>query len=75
MWPAGVHQELSMLILSRRTNDSVTVKFGGVQITVKIVRVEGDVVKLGLEGPSEVGFWRTELLDESGNPKPGRKSP
>jgi carbon storage regulator len=34
------------------------------RITVKIVRVEGDVVKIGIEAPSDVPVHRQEVYEE-----------
>jgi carbon storage regulator len=50
-----------MLILSRKTNESIVIDG---RITVKIVRVEGDVVKLGVEAPPDVPVHRQEVYDE-----------
>ena len=37
-----------MLILSRKVNECIVIDG---RITVKVVRVEGDIVKLGIEAP------------------------
>ena len=50
-----------MLILSRKTNESIVIDG---RITVKIVRVDGDVVKLGVEAPPDVPVHRQEVYDE-----------
>lgn len=50
-----------MLILSRKTNESIVIDG---RITVKIIRVEGDVVKLGVEAPADVPVHRQEVYDE-----------
>ncbi|KAB2649863.1 MAG: carbon storage regulator CsrA [Verrucomicrobia bacterium] len=50
-----------MLILSRKINESIVIDG---RITVKIVRVEGDVVKLGVEAPPDVPVHRQEIYDE-----------
>jgi carbon storage regulator len=50
-----------MLILSRKTNESIVIDG---RIIVKIVRVEGDVVKLGVEAPPDVPVHRQEVYDE-----------
>ena len=50
-----------MLILSRKTNESIVIDG---RITVKIVRVEGDVVKLGVEAPADVPVHRQEVYEE-----------
>ena len=50
-----------MLILSRKTNESIVIDG---RIVVKIVRVEGEVVKVGVEAPSDVPVHRQEVYDE-----------
>lgn len=50
-----------MLILSRKTNESIVIDG---RIIVKIVRVEGEVVKVGIEAPADVPVHRQEVYDE-----------
>lgn len=50
-----------MLILSRKTGETVVIDG---RIRVKIVRMEGDVVKIGIEAPAEVSVHRQEVYDE-----------
>ncbi len=50
-----------MLILSRKINESIVIDG---RITVKIMRVDGDVVKLGIEAPKEVPVHRQEVYAE-----------
>lgn len=50
-----------MLILSRKIGETVVIDGN---IRVKIVRVEGDVVKVGIEAPGEVSIHRQEVYDE-----------
>ena len=50
-----------MLILSRKINESVIIDG---RILVKIVRMDGDVVKLGIEAPAEVPVHRQEVYEE-----------
>lgn len=50
-----------MLILSRKSGESIVIDG---KIHVKIVRVEGDVVKLGVEAPADVPVHRKEVYDE-----------
>lgn len=47
-----------MLVLSRR--ESQRIKLGG-SITVTVVRVSGDKVRLGIEAPADVLILREEL--------------
>jgi carbon storage regulator len=49
-----------MLILSRKSGESIIIDG---HIHVKIVRVEGDVVKLGIEAPSNVPVHRKEVYE------------
>jgi carbon storage regulator len=50
-----------MLILSRKTGESVVIDG---RIIVKIVRLDGDLVKVGIEAPSDVPVHRQEVYDE-----------
>jgi len=50
-----------MLILSRKINESIVIDG---RIIVKIVRVEGEVVKVGIDAPSDVPVHRQEVYDE-----------
>lgn len=50
-----------MLILSRKISESIVIDG---RILVKIVRVEGDVVKIGIEAPSDVPVHRQEVYEE-----------
>ena len=49
-----------MLVLSRRENESITIGKG---ITVKVVEIRGNQVRLAVEAPKEVRVLRTELID------------
>lgn len=50
-----------MLILSRKLNESIVIDG---RITVKVMRVDGDVVKLGIAAPAEVPVHRQEVYEE-----------
>ena len=50
-----------MLILSRKPGESIVVDG---RITIKIMRLEGEVVKLGIDAPREVPVHRQEVYDE-----------
>jgi carbon storage regulator len=50
-----------MLILSRKSGESIVIAGN---IRVKVMRVEGDVVKIGVEAPSSVPVHRQEVYDE-----------
>ena len=50
-----------MLILSRKINESIVIDG---KIRVKIVRVDGEIVKVGIEAPADVAVHREEVYDE-----------
>jgi carbon storage regulator len=50
-----------MLILSRKTGETIVID-GRIHVTV--MRVEGEVVKLGIAAPSEVPVHRKEVYEE-----------
>ena len=50
-----------MLILSRKLNESIVIDG---RITVKVMRVDGEVVKLGIAAPMDVPVHRQEVYEE-----------
>ena len=50
-----------MLILSRKSGESIVIDG---RIHLKVVRVEGDVVKIGIEAPADVPVHRLEVYTE-----------
>ena len=50
-----------MLVLSRRAGESVVL---GEDITVTVLEVRGDVVRVGIDAPRSVSVHRAELLAE-----------
>src|SRR5580704_17893103 len=51
----------AMLILSRKPGESIIIDG---RITVKIMRLEGDAVKVGIEAPIHVPVHRHEVYEE-----------
>lgn len=47
-----------MLVLTRKTGESIMI---GDDIELKIISVEGDQVKLGIEAPRSVKVYRSEI--------------
>jgi carbon storage regulator len=50
-----------MLVLSRRVGESVVI---GDEVTVTVLEVRGDVVRVGIDAPRSVTVHRAELLQE-----------
>ncbi|MCF7669971.1 MAG: carbon storage regulator CsrA [Verrucomicrobia bacterium] len=50
-----------MLILSRKLNESIVIDG---RIVVKVVRVDGDAVKLGIQAPADIPVHRREVYEE-----------
>jgi len=49
-----------MLVLSRKKNESVVINN---DITIVVVEIRGDKVRLGIEAPKEVPVHRREVYD------------
>ena len=53
-------KERTMLVLSRKKNESIVINN---DITIVIVEIRGDKVRLGVEAPKEVPVHRREVYD------------
>jgi carbon storage regulator CsrA len=54
-----------MLVLSRRESEKIF--FPDLGISLEIVRVKGNTVRVGIDAPQEVRVLRGELLDKNPN--------
>lgn len=61
-----------MLVLSRRVGESVVV---GDEVTITVLEVRGDVVRVGIAAPRSVTVHRAELLAELATENQSSASP
>jgi carbon storage regulator len=61
-----------VLVLSRRIGESVVI---GDDVTVTVLEVRGDVVRIGIDAPRSVAVHRAELLAELADANAGAASP
>ena len=65
-----------MLVLSRRVGESVVIGDGSPEaVTVTVLEVRGDVVRIGIDAPRSVAVHRAELLAELADANADAASP
>lgn len=52
-----------MLVLSRKIGERILIGDG---VVVKVLKIEGSNVRLGIEAPEYIPVWRDELKREEG---------
>jgi carbon storage regulator len=57
---AGPPRKVSMLVLSRKKDESIVINN---DITIVVVEIRGDKVRLGVEAPKEVPVHRQEVFE------------
>jgi len=58
--PLSRRRNVEMLVLSRKKNESIVIND---DITIVVVEIRGDKVRLGVEAPKEVPVHRREVFD------------
>jgi len=51
-----------MLVLTRKTGDSVVIDPGNLNINITVLAIQGDEIRLGFEAPKDVDILRRELM-------------
>ena len=57
-----------MLVLSRKKGEQILVPECGV--TVKVLAVQGNTIRLGIEAPADVEILRAEVRERDRQPRP-----
>lgn len=52
-----------MLVLKRRTGETLTIDTGNGTVTVKVIRIDGQQVHLGIAAPAAMAILRDDALD------------
>jgi len=52
-----------MLVLSRMKDERIIIGDGEAQVTITVVAVRGNKVRLGIDAPRDVAVHRQEVLD------------
>jgi carbon storage regulator len=66
---------MTMLVLSRKLGERIVVP--EIDLTLTVVAIEGNTVRLGITAPSEIGVYREELWQRvcaSAGTSPGRSA-
>jgi carbon storage regulator len=56
-----------MLVLSRKLNESIVI---GDKVTVTVLKVDRNCVRIGIEAPGDVPIFRQELLENRHQEEP-----
>ena len=59
-WAAALNQGEIMLVLARKLNEVIRI---GEEITVVVVEIRGDKVRLGVVAPDDIAVHRQEVYD------------
>jgi carbon storage regulator len=65
-------KESAMLVLSRHLGEKILIP--GLGITIMVVAIRGNVVRLGIDAPPDVKVFREEIAPGFQEPAPSRRS-
>ncbi len=60
-----------MLVLSRKQNEKILIP--GIQASIEVVAIKGNVVRLGIQAPPDVVILREELQGQASGPSSGKQ--
>ncbi len=52
-----------MLVLSRKTDEEIVITVNGTTLSLKVVEIRGDKVRIGFDAPKDVSIWRKEVAE------------
>ena len=52
-----------MLVLSRKTDEEIVINVNGTTLSLKVVEIRGDKVRIGFNAPKTVSIWRKEVAE------------
>ena len=58
--PQLAYQGLAMLVLSRKKDEKIII---GDQISIMVIEIRGDKVRLGIDAPKEISVHRQEVYE------------
>jgi carbon storage regulator len=59
--PAALDELIGVLVLTRKPKQSIMI---GDDVEVTVLSAHGETVRLGIQAPSDVRVWRTEIYTE-----------
>jgi carbon storage regulator len=65
-------RQFNMLVLTRKESESIRI---GDDVTITVVRIDGNKVRIGVEAPKSVTIKRAELEPEDVQPTDRRRVP
>lgn len=61
---AVVFEGSTMLVLTRKTEEKITIGQGDAKVVVTILKIQGDKVSIGIEANKQTPIFRNELIHQ-----------